>query len=122
MTKEKKLRCVIQFPNCIIVQTNYKFLDKYFDQQFVLESEQKEEFGLKFKPNNLKIKGYNYVITYNETSDDDYDDCKEKINYNKVIVIMEQSMLVIRDPKNVCFNLDQPKDIDENLKHQIESL
>ena len=88
MTKEKKLRCVIQFPNCIIVQTNYKFLDKYFDQQFVLESEQKEEFGLKFKPNNLKIKGYNYVITYNETSDDDYDDCKEKINYNKVIVIM----------------------------------
>ena len=29
-------------------------------------------------------------------------------------------MIVIRDPKNFCFNFDCPKDIDENLKHKIE--
>ena len=29
-------------------------------------------------------------------------------------------MLVIRDPKTFCFNFDWPKDVDENLKHQIE--
>ena len=29
-------------------------------------------------------------------------------------------MIVIRDPKTFCFNFDQPKDVDENLKHKIE--
>ena len=29
-------------------------------------------------------------------------------------------MIVIRDPKNFCFNLDWPKDADENLKYEIE--
>ena len=29
-------------------------------------------------------------------------------------------MIVIRDPKNFCFNFDCPKDIDENLKHEID--
>ena len=29
-------------------------------------------------------------------------------------------MIVIRDPKTFCFNFDWPKDVDENLKHQIE--
>ena len=33
---------------------------------------------------------------------------------------MEESVIVIRDPKNFCFNLDWPKDADENLKHEIE--
>ena len=29
-------------------------------------------------------------------------------------------MMVIRDPKTFCFNFDWPKDVDENLKHEIE--
>ena len=33
---------------------------------------------------------------------------------------MEESVTVIRDPKNFCFNFDWPKDADENLKHEIE--
>ena len=33
---------------------------------------------------------------------------------------MEENMIVIRDPKTFCFNFDCPKDVDENLKHEIE--
>ena len=33
---------------------------------------------------------------------------------------MEENMIVIRDPKACCFNFDWPKDVDENLKHEIE--
>ena len=29
-------------------------------------------------------------------------------------------MIVIRDPKTFCFNFRIPKDIDENLKREIE--
>ena len=29
-------------------------------------------------------------------------------------------MIVTRDPKTHCFNFDWPKDVDENLKHEIE--
>ena len=29
-------------------------------------------------------------------------------------------MIVIRDSKTFCFNFDWPKDVDENLKHEIE--
>ena len=29
-------------------------------------------------------------------------------------------MIVIRDPKTCCFNFDLPKDIDKNLKREIE--
>ena len=29
-------------------------------------------------------------------------------------------MIVIRDPKNFCFNFDWPKDVDENLKQETE--
>ena len=29
-------------------------------------------------------------------------------------------MIVIRDSKPVCYNFDLPKDVDENLKHEIE--
>ena len=35
---------------------------------------------------------------------------------------MEENMIVIRDPKTFCFNFDWPKDVDENLKHEIEFL
>ena len=29
-------------------------------------------------------------------------------------------MIVIRDSKTFCFNVDSPKDVDDNLKHEIE--
>ena len=40
--------------------------------------------------------------------------------FNQGIIIMEKNMTVIRDPKTFCFNFDRPKDVDENLKHDIE--
>ena len=33
---------------------------------------------------------------------------------------MEKLMILIRDPKTFCFRFDLPKDVDENLKHEIE--
>ena len=33
---------------------------------------------------------------------------------------MEENMIVIRDPKSFCFHFDWPKDIEENLKDEIE--
>ena len=33
---------------------------------------------------------------------------------------MEGSVVVIRDPKTFCFNFDWPKNVDENLKHEVE--
>ena len=33
---------------------------------------------------------------------------------------MEENVILIRDPKTLYFNFDRPKDIDENLKHEIE--
>ena len=34
--------------------------------------------------------------------------------------IMEEILIVIRDPKTICFDFDRPKDVHENLKHEIE--
>ena len=48
-------------------------LDKYFYEYYDLEKETKEELGSKFKPINLKIRGYDYDKLYNKTSDKDYD-------------------------------------------------
>ena len=33
---------------------------------------------------------------------------------------MEENMTVIRDPKTFYFDFDWHKDVDENLKHEIE--
>ena len=33
---------------------------------------------------------------------------------------MEENMIVIKDPKTFYFYFDWPKDVDENLKHEIE--
>ena len=38
----------------------------------------------------------------------------------QVIIIMEENMTVIRDPKDFYFDFAGPKDVDENLKYQIE--
>ena len=35
-------------------------------------------------------------------------------------IIMEENMIVIRDPKLFCFIFNLPKDVDENLKSEIE--
>ena len=35
-------------------------------------------------------------------------------------IIMEENMIVIRDLQTFCFNFDWSKDVDENLKHEIE--
>ena len=35
-------------------------------------------------------------------------------------IIMEENMIVIRDPKTFSFNFNWPKYVDENLKHEIE--
>ena len=40
--------------------------------------------------------------------------------FNQLIIIMEENMIVIRDPKTFYFDFDWPKDVDENLKHKIE--
>ena len=39
--------------------------------------------------------------------------------FNQVIIIMEENMIVIKDPKNFCFNFDWLKYVDENLRHEI---
>ena len=33
---------------------------------------------------------------------------------------MEENMIVIRNPKTFSFSFDWPKDVDENLNHEIE--
>ena len=33
---------------------------------------------------------------------------------------MEENVIVTRDPKGFCFDLDCPKYVDQNLKHEIE--
>ena len=33
---------------------------------------------------------------------------------------MEENTIVIRDDKTLCFNFDWTKNVDENLKHEIE--
>ena len=33
---------------------------------------------------------------------------------------MEENMTVIRDPKTFYFDFDWPKDVAENLKHEIQ--
>ena len=43
-----------------------------------------------------------------------------KITKNQVIIIMEESMIAIRDPKTFYFDFDWPKDVTENLKDEIK--
>ena len=33
---------------------------------------------------------------------------------------MEENMIMVGDPKTLCFNFDLPKDFDESLKCEIE--
>ena len=37
-------------------------------------------------------------------------------------IIMEEKMIMIRDPKLFCYNFNWPKNVDENLRHEIESI
>ena len=36
------------------------------------------------------------------------------------MILKEENMIVIRNPKTFRFNFDLPKDADENLKREIE--
>ena len=40
---------------------------------------------------------------------------KKLQQFNQVIIIMEENMIMIKDPKIVCFNFYLPKDVDQNL-------
>ena len=40
--------------------------------------------------------------------------------FHQVITIVGETIIVIRDPKTFCFNLDWPIVVDENVKHEIE--
>ena len=40
--------------------------------------------------------------------------------FDKAIIIMEESIIVIRDPETFRFDFDWPKYVDENLKHETE--
>ena len=40
--------------------------------------------------------------------------------FDKAIIIMEESIIVIRDPETFWFDFDWPKHVDENLKHESE--
>ena len=56
-------------------------------------------------------------------SDKDYIFCISAIKSPKkftVIIIMKENMIMIRDPKTIYFDFHWPKDVDENLKHEIE--
>ena len=35
-------------------------------------------------------------------------------------IIMEENMIVVRDPKTFCFNFDLPKYVEKNLKPDFE--
>ena len=37
-----------------------------------------------------------------------------------MIIIIEENMILIRDPKTFCFNFDWLKYVDESLKHEIK--
>ena len=37
-------------------------------------------------------------------------------------IIMEEKMIMIRDPKLFCYNFNWPKNVDENLRYEIESI
>ena len=50
-----------------------KFLDKYFDEYYDLEGEEKEELDFKFMPINLNINGNDCNQFYKKISDDHYD-------------------------------------------------
>ena len=40
--------------------------------------------------------------------------------FNQVIIIMEENMIVIKDPKTFSFSSNWPKDVDENLTHEYK--
>ena len=34
--------------------------------------------------------------------------------------MVEENMIVVRNPKTFCFNFDRNNNVDQNLKHEIE--
>ena len=47
----------------------------------------------------------------------------KKVNqFNQVIIIMEETIILIKDPKTFYFNFDWPKDVDKNSKHKTKQM
>ena len=40
--------------------------------------------------------------------------------FNQVIIIMEENMVLIWEPKTFDFDFDWPKNVDDNLNHETE--
>ena len=41
--------------------------------------------------------------------------------FNEVI-LMEENMIEIKNPRTFCFNYDLPKDVDQNRKGEVKSI
>ena len=46
---------------------------------------------------------------------------KKKLKqFNTVMIIMEENMVIIKEPKTSYFDFDWPKNFDENFKHEFK--
>ena len=71
----------------------------------------------KVKYNSYKLKNEIRQILYLQILLYQYSRITKRV-YNNLI--MEENMIMIRDPKIFWFNFDWPKEVDENFKHEIE--
>ena len=80
----------------------------YFDEYYELSDAKKIES--KYDPDKLFLKAYNFDIWFeNEETNDTIRKIKDLSD------IMQENMIMIRDPKTFYFNFDWPIDVDENL-------
>ena len=71
----------------------------------------------KVENNSYKLKNEIRQILYLQILLYQYSKITKRV-YNNLI--MEENMIMIRDPKIFWFNFDWPKEVDENFKHEIE--
>ena len=93
------------------LELNSKFLDKYFDKYYdsmIYKKGTKEKLGFKYKPINLKVKGYEYDKFYNETSDEDYDDYYEEKEYRETAYINTPLPSLVYKPIMVLYTGNVP--------------
>ena len=68
----------------------------------------KEKLGFKYKPINLKVKGYEYDKFYNETSDEDYGDYDEEKEYRETAYINTSPPSLVYKPIMVLYTGNVP--------------
>ena len=44
------------------------------------------------------------------------------LQLNQIIITTEENMIVIKDPKTFYFDFDRPRNVEKNLKHEIEHM